>query len=117
MSGVLNLALSWSAPGGTCQTEDYGIYSGSLPFLSYDHEIIACSTGGLTNAIITMNNDSYYYIGVAQNQSYEGSYRVDLSKNQRPAANSSCYPQLISQCDNMHNGKTLNIMQLIRQKH
>src|SRR4030042_1810313 len=85
--------LSWSSPGGTCQTTDYGVYRGSLPFLIYDHSAILCTTGGLTSAQINEDTNNYYYLITAQDGNKEGSYGIDSSGNQRPAASAPCLTQ------------------------
>ncbi|OGF67679.1 MAG: hypothetical protein A2Y62_11160 [Candidatus Fischerbacteria bacterium RBG_13_37_8] len=46
-----DLNLSWSEPGGTCQTQDYGIYRGTLPWFAYDHVPLMCTTGGATSVL------------------------------------------------------------------
>ncbi|OGF67387.1 MAG: hypothetical protein A2Y62_00940 [Candidatus Fischerbacteria bacterium RBG_13_37_8] len=97
--GGANLLLSWDVPGGTCVTDDYSIYRGSLPFSNYDHMLLLCSTLGQTNATIVADTDSYYYLVVAQYQDTEGSYGLDSNDIQRPAAQSQCFPQQISNCN------------------
>lgn len=72
-----NLILSWSAPGSTCTTQDYGIYRGTLPWTAYNHSFIVCTTSGLTTATITASTSSYYYLIVAQSGAKEGSYGLD----------------------------------------
>lgn len=94
-----DLVLNWSAPGGTCQTQDYGIYRGALPFTGYNHASIQCSTAGSTTASIASDVDNYYYLVVAQNNSKEGSYGLDSSDTQRPAAASPCFQQELGTCN------------------
>jgi hypothetical protein len=48
-----NLFLQWDASGGSCQTQDYGIYQGALPWTGYDHLPILCTTAGATSILIT----------------------------------------------------------------
>ncbi|OGF63608.1 MAG: hypothetical protein A2Y62_13420 [Candidatus Fischerbacteria bacterium RBG_13_37_8] len=91
--------LSWGAPLGTCQTEDYGIYRGELPWSGYNHRNITCTTGGNTWALIPAGTKSFYYLVVAQNNGKEGSYGLDSSDAQRPQAQLPCYPLEISYCN------------------
>lgn len=97
-SGI-NLVLAWGAPGGTCQTQDYGIYRGILPWSGYNHSSVICSTGGATTATIAAGNNSYYYLVVAQNSGNEGSYGLDSSNIQRPASATPCFTQQIGSCN------------------
>ena len=93
-----DLVLQWTAPASPCVTSDYGIYRGILPWTGYNHASITCNTGG-TNYITPVDNGSYYFLSVAQNESNEGSYGMDYSGNQRPAASSPCLPQSIGTCN------------------
>ena len=94
-----NLSLNWGAPGGTCVTQDYGIYRGSLPWTSYNHSSVVCTTGGANSASITSDTGSYYYLIVAQSNSKEGSYGLDSANVQRPATLIPCYSQEIGNCN------------------
>ncbi|OGF65013.1 MAG: hypothetical protein A2Y62_14405 [Candidatus Fischerbacteria bacterium RBG_13_37_8] len=94
-----NLSLNWDAPGGTCLTQDYGIYRGSLPWSGYNHVPVTCTTCGTTSVVITQGTNSYYYLVVARNAGHEGSYGLDSSNLQRPASPSSCSPQQIGTCN------------------
>jgi hypothetical protein len=94
-----HLYITWDAPGGSCITSDYSIYRGSLPWMTYNHAPLQCSTGGLTNALIDADSGSYYYLVVAKNSSNEGSYGLDSSHIQRPAASSPCLVQDIGTCN------------------
>ena len=93
-----SLLLNWSEPGGTCVTQDYGIYRGNLPFAAYDYMPLVCSTG-TTSATIDSGDGNYYFVVVAQNSGKEGSYGLDSSNSQRPASTSACLPQSIGTCN------------------
>ena len=93
------LVFTWSAPGGTCITQDYGVYRGSLPYASYDHSSIICTTGNSTTTTISSDSGSYYYLIVAQSLTNEGSYGLDSTNSQRPAATAACLPQQIGSCN------------------
>lgn len=94
-----NLQLSWGAPAGNCITENYAIYRGSLPLLSYDHTSLLCSTGGSTSATVPADLDNYYYLITAIINNKEGSYGLDSSGIQRPPGVSQCFPQAIGTCN------------------
>ncbi|OGF66621.1 MAG: hypothetical protein A2Y62_06590 [Candidatus Fischerbacteria bacterium RBG_13_37_8] len=51
-AGTSSLILNWAAPGGTCLTQDYGIYRGTLPWAGYDYASILCTTSGQNTAMI-----------------------------------------------------------------
>ena len=98
-----NLVLTWSAPGGTCVTDDYAIYRGTLPWTAYNHSYWTCSTGNVNTYTIPFDVPvdvvSYYYLVVAKSGNKEGSYGLDSSNGQRPAAPLSCYPREIGTCN------------------
>ena len=94
-----DLILSWSAPGGSCTTQDYGTYRGTLPWIGYNYVPIMCSTSGLTNFSIPPGTESYYYIVVAQNNNLEGSYGLDAYNLQRPVSATPCFPQQVGSCN------------------
>ncbi|OGF59176.1 MAG: hypothetical protein A2Y62_11115 [Candidatus Fischerbacteria bacterium RBG_13_37_8] len=94
-----DLYLSWGSPSGTCITQDYSIYRGTLPWTGYNYSPEVCTTSGETFAIIPADSDSYYYIIAAQNGGNEGSYGLDSSNEQRPASSASCLPQQIGSCN------------------
>lgn len=94
-----DLQLSWSAPGGTCVTSNYGIYRGNLLWSAYNHSPVLCNTGGTTSATVPMDSGSYYYLVAAQNEGKEGSYGMDSSGTERPASSSPCLPQQIGTCN------------------
>ena len=94
-----NLILAWSAPDGWCVTEDYAIYRGTLPWTIYNHASYQCSTGNVTTYAISADAGSYYYIVVAKSGIKEGSYGLDSSNAQRPAAVSPCLAQEIGICN------------------
>ena len=94
-----NLILTWSAPGGYCDTEDYAIYRGTLPWSVYNHVFNTCSTGGATTRQIAADSGSYYYLIAAISAAREGSYGLDSSNAQRPAAATPCLAQEIGTCN------------------
>ncbi len=97
--GTSMLKLSWGAPPPPCITTNYSIYRGSLPFINYNHSYLFCSTGNSTTYTIPADEQSYYYLVVAQYGNLEGSYGVDSNNNQRPIGTSSCYSQHIASCN------------------
>jgi len=94
-----NLALSWSAPGGTCLTTDYGIYRGSLPFSTYDHAYLTCTTSNTTSYSVAAGANSSYYLVVAQNTVFEGLYGLDSANSPIPAAAIPCMLQSVGTCN------------------
>jgi len=94
-----DLTLTWTAPGGACVTSDYGVYRGNLPWTGYNHSYYICSTGGATSVIIGADQDSYYYVVVAQHDGKESSYGKDSTGNERPTAVVPCSPQLLGTCN------------------
>lgn len=94
-----NLNLSWSVPGGTCITTDYGVYRGTLPFVSYDHTSLTCTTGNLTVYSTPISTGSYYFVIGAQNGSIEGLYGCDSAFNPIPPAAIPCFAQIIGSCN------------------
>jgi len=93
-----NLVMNWSAPSNPCITSNYGVYRGSLPWTSYNHASLTCTTGGTTYSA-SAGTGSYYYLVVAQNTGNEGSYGTDSSGTQRPNAAVPCLPQQVGSCN------------------
>jgi hypothetical protein len=94
-----SLMLSWSQPLGNCNTEDYSIYRGMLPWIGYNHASVTCTTANATSYLIPSDSDSYYYLVVAQSSGNEGSYGLDSSNAQRPPSSSPCFVQSVSSCN------------------
>ena len=96
-----NLTLTWGPPLGACinQYYDYAIYEGSLPFTSYNHQPLICSTNGNLSYSIPSNTLSHYYLVVAVNEGIEGSYGLSFPEAQRPASELPCYSQSIGNCN------------------
>jgi hypothetical protein len=92
-----NLALNWTAPGAPCITSNFGVYRGALPWSSYNHASLTCTTGS-TAYSTPAGSGSYYYLVVAQNSSKEGSYGTDSASTQRPPGISPCLPQQLGPC-------------------
>jgi len=90
--------LTWGAPGGTCVTTDYGIYRGLLPNF-YSHTWVVCSTGGAQTYDILDDENSYYYLVVAQNVDKEGLYGLDSANNPIPQALTPCFQQAVGKCN------------------
>jgi hypothetical protein len=90
------MTLSWS---GSCLPDDsdYDVYEGALltPF-SYSHQSISCGTGGATSIPFVPGSGNRYYLLVARNSSYEGSYGRASSGAQIPMSGSACLPQKIA---------------------
>lgn len=85
------LELTWS-PSCRVTDTDYAIYAG--PIGSYaDHDVVTCTTGGLTAATIAAAAGDLYYLVVPLNAGAEGSYGTASSGAQRPAATPACRPQ------------------------
>lgn len=94
-----DLLLSWSAPPAPCQTQDYSVYRGTIPWQGYNHSMLLCSTGGATSILVPSGSYSYYYLVAAQNVGKEGSYGVDSSGAERPASATPCLPLEIGTCN------------------
>jgi hypothetical protein len=91
-----NVDLSW---GGSCLggDNDYEVYEGSLGDFA-SHAPSLCTTGSQTTAQIQPTASSSYYLVVPRNFIGEGSYGVDGSGAQRPAALAACLPQIVGPC-------------------
>jgi len=85
-----SLSLSWS---GTCVlTEtDYEVYEGVLGMFS-THVPVVCSTGSVTGTTFTPSVGSAYYLVVARDDAFEGSYGNDSAGNARPPGPVQCLP-------------------------
>ena len=89
-----------NVPKPECETQNYGIYRGTLPWSTYNHVPITCSTSGLTTATITADTGNYYYLVVAQNGCSEhGSYGRDSSGIEIPVSSAPCYSRRIGTCN------------------
>ena len=96
-----NLELDWGAPTGSCGGNDYGVHQGSLAALTggaYDHDSVACTTGGITTYTTTMPAGSLYFLISAVTASKEGSYGQDSIGAERPASLASCRPRSLAVC-------------------
>jgi uncharacterized repeat protein (TIGR01451 family) len=89
------LSLSW---GASCLAGDieYEIYEGNLGDFS-THEPVTCNTGG-TTFLHPIPVGRKYYLVVPANLSYEGSYGVDSSLDERPLGPSACLPRAVASC-------------------
>ncbi len=86
----IDLDLSW---GPTCgDGTDYAVYEGALGNW-YSHEANLCSSGGAPSATITPQGGDRYFLVVAHDPSFEGSYGTDGAGQERPAATAACRPQ------------------------
>jgi hypothetical protein len=88
-----DLALTWDASCVPSDT-DYEVYEGTIGAWT-SHAPRLCSTGGLTNAIITPAAESSYYLIVPTDTVHEGSYGYTGSFAERPAGASSCRAQQV----------------------
>jgi len=88
-----NLKLTWS-PSCRVTDTDYEVYAGSIGSW-YDHDIIVCTTGGLTQATIASPAASRYYLVVPENGGVEGSYGTDSAGTERPQGSPACHPQTL----------------------
>ena len=88
--------LSW---GASCNLDDtdYGVYEGRLEPPFDGHAKKMCSTLGATTATITAGDDSYYYLIVPNNGTFEGSYGMATS-GPRPNGVTTCYMQNVASC-------------------
>ncbi|OGF67454.1 MAG: hypothetical protein A2Y62_14235 [Candidatus Fischerbacteria bacterium RBG_13_37_8] len=91
-----NLSLAWTPPGGTCTVTGYGVYRGTLPIAAYTHSSLSCTAS--TPYSTPQDTGSYYFLVVPQNSTNEGSYGLDSSGAQIPAAATPCHPQNTSPC-------------------
>jgi hypothetical protein len=91
-----NLTLSW-AHSCVGSDSDYEVYEGLIGNFS-SHVPKLCSTSGATAAAISPAAGNRYYLVVATDGSFEGSYGRRSSGAQRPQSASSCRPQLLGQC-------------------
>jgi len=91
-----DLSLSWQA---SClpTDDDYAVYEGSIgDFRS--HALRSCSTAGLTTIDLTALATDGYFLIVPHEGTSEGSYGLDSNGTERPAAVTSCLPQLLEPC-------------------
>jgi len=99
-SGV-NLILTWTAPDGTCNTNAYGVYRGSLPINgSYTHSFLNCSVSETTYTD-TDATGSHYYLIAPNNISSEGSYGTSFNGStwqEIPQAETPCNTQNTNEC-------------------
>ena len=93
-----NVLLTWTAPGGTCNTVEYGVYRGTLPLTAYNHASLSCAVT-TTSYSTSAGTSSYYYLVVPQNTTNEGSYGNNSSGSQIPAASSPCHAQDTTPCN------------------
>ncbi|OGF62576.1 MAG: hypothetical protein A2Y62_11735 [Candidatus Fischerbacteria bacterium RBG_13_37_8] len=92
-----NLLLNWTPPGGTCIVTGYGVYRGTLPLSAYNHASLSCTASAPYST--PQDTGSYYFLVVPQNSTNEGSYGLDSSSAQIPAASSPCHPQDLTACN------------------
>jgi hypothetical protein len=92
-----SLQLNW---GHSCDYNPsithYAIYRGTISSLSsgsYNHVPLICDSGSDNTEIISSDSDSYYYLIVPTNSTFEGGYGFDSDANPRPASSSPCLPQ------------------------
>lgn len=92
--------LNWTAPAEACSVTGYGIYRGTLPFSSYDHQSVNCSVTDLTYTD-SFSGAAQYYLVVPNNLYLEGSYGYyfdGTGSAERPAASAPCRPQCLLPC-------------------
>ena len=91
-----DLILAW---GASCSSQDtdYEIYEGTIGNFNV-HTPITCSTGGQTQATVTPDLDSHYYLVVPHNSTVEGSYGTDDSGQERQQGTAACLPRLTAGC-------------------
>ncbi len=87
-----NIVLTWNEPGGSCSYNMYGIYRGTFPVNQYNYTFRSCS---ISNTNYTDENpaESYYYLVVPLNNTYESSYGLDSNTSERPASLNPCRSQ------------------------
>jgi hypothetical protein len=93
------LDLTWS-PSCSVTDTDYAIYAGTIGSFN-DHDVVVCTTQGVTDATIVPAAGNIYYLVVPLNAGLEGSYGTASSGAQRPPASPACLPQAspLSVCD------------------
>ena len=86
-----SLSLSW---GRSCvpADSDYAVYEGSLRRPFSQHVPLDCFTGGLIAARVTPSAGSTYYLVVAHDSFFEGSYGSDSGGSPRDAGPLQCLP-------------------------
>jgi hypothetical protein len=89
-----DLALSWSASCAVTD-DDYGVYEGSLG-IWYSHASRLCTTGGATNATLTPQAASAYYLVVPRNDTFEGSYGENSLGGPIPQGAGACEEQFVT---------------------
>jgi hypothetical protein len=89
--------LSWS-PSCLASDTDYEIYHGELGDWAR-HAPLTCSTGGATEARITLAGDSAYYLIVPRGSSAEGSYGTSSAGLERPQGSPACLPRSVASCE------------------
>ena len=80
-------------------TTNYGLYRGTLPFTGSDHSPYDCNVGETSIIIPSGDDESSFFLAVAQNAGKEGSHGLDSSNVQRPVPGDSCLPQAIGICN------------------
>ncbi len=93
-----NIVLNWNQPDGSCSPIAYGIYRGSLPWITYNHASLYCDVTGL-NYTDNSATGSYYYLVVPRTNSFEGSYGYNSNYEQRPIGTNSCKPPNTQSCN------------------
>jgi len=90
------LLLDWSVSCLATDT-DYAVYEGTLGAFAA-RTALSCGTAGATNLITAPPAGNAFYLVVARNALYEGSYGSDGAGVERPALSGACFPQAIGEC-------------------
>ena len=90
-----SLSLTW---GDSCRAtdRDFAVYEGPLGDYSQQTPV-ACSTGNQPSSGFMPNGGNTFYLVIATDGAYEGSYGLDSSGNQRVAGPVQCLPTAAAQ--------------------
>jgi hypothetical protein len=89
-----NLTANWGA-SCTTATNNYAIQEGTLGNW-YSHAGLVCATGNVTSFDFTPGGASRYYLVIATDGNYEGSYGVDSNGTVIPPSQSPCRTQAVT---------------------
>jgi len=90
-----SLSLTW---GDSCRVSDrdFAVYQGPLGAFSQQTPVV-CSTGNQTGTTLVPDSGNTFYLIIAHDGAYEGSYGSDSFGNQRVAGPVQCRPTAAAQ--------------------
>ncbi len=94
-----DVRLSWGAScvdAGAVDT-DYTVNEGTIGDFT-SHVGVICSTGGVTEAVITPSAGNKYYLVVPRNQHFVGSFGLTSDAIERSPGPATCLPQDFAGC-------------------